>query len=60
MKNKYSNLILYADVVSNNIASDKILKSLGFKWLSDDENGFEGDGCKMNIKNYKLVLQKFL
>ena len=56
MKNKYLDITLYADVVSDNIASDKILKSLGFKWLSDNKNGFQCNGYKMDVKNYKLVL----
>lgn len=54
MKKKYSSITLYADVVSANIASDKILKSLGFKLISEDKGGFDLDGCKIDIKNYFL------
>lgn len=46
--------ILYADVVSANIASDKILKYFGFKLISVDKDGFDLDGCKIDIKNYFL------
>ncbi len=55
MREKHSNLTLYADVCEENIASDKILKKLGFFLIDSNENSL----CKkidMKVKNYKLQL----
>lgn len=56
MKEKYVDAILYADVVADNTASEKILKLFGFELVSVLENEFERDGVKMNINNYILKI----
>lgn len=56
MKDKYSYVVLYADVVTDNKASEKILKHFGFEFISSENNAFECDGVKMNINQYKLIL----
>lgn len=53
MRNKYKGCTLLADVVENNMASEKILKKSGFKYVSE-ENGFERNGIRMKIHHYKL------
>lgn len=58
MKNKYINFTIYADVVSDNIASVKILNSFGFTWLIDNVDGFTRNNKKMTIKNYILIIEK--
>lgn len=58
MKNKYLKVILYADVVVNNIASEKILKKFGFVFMGAEENAFNCEGIEMTINNYKLELEK--
>lgn len=55
MKRKYGKLTIYADVVSENIASDKILNTLGFRLISEKKDGFKLDGRNMDIKNYYLI-----
>lgn len=57
MKNKYINFTIYADVISDNIASVKILNSFGFTWLNDDVDSFMRNGKKMTIKNYILIIE---
>ena len=52
MQEKYGEVTLYADVVTDNVASEKILKALGFKFVSEEKEAFERDGKKMNIHNY--------
>lgn len=52
VKGKYGEVTLYADVVTDNVASEKILKALGFKFVSEEKEAFERDGKKMNIHNY--------
>ena len=52
MKNKYINAMLFADVVDDNIASEKILKKFGFE-LFCTEN-IERDEVKLRVNNYKL------
>lgn len=52
MKEKYEEVTLYADVVFDNVASEKILKALGFRFVSEEREGFERDGKKMDIHNY--------
>lgn len=54
MKTTYPSATLYADVVANNIASEKILKNFGFSFISSDENGFERNGTKMTVRIYRL------
>ena len=56
MKEKYISLVIYADVVEDNIASDKILKKCGFKYIGTDVNSFQRENKKMNVKHYKLKL----
>lgn len=56
MKKKYGTFTLYADVVSENIASYKILKSLGFKETSVEKEAFQLNGLKIDIKNYSLKI----
>ncbi len=53
MKKKYGNITFFADVVVENIASEKILKRFGFKFISQ-EDGFKCNGIKMKINNYRL------
>ncbi|MPM68763.1 hypothetical protein SDC9_115697 [bioreactor metagenome] len=53
MRAKYNQITLFADVVENNIASEKILQHFGFKFISQ-QHGFERNGVKMKIHNYKL------
>ena len=52
MKKKHGTFTLYADVVSQNVASDKILKSLGFKQISVEKEAFQLNGLNMDIKKY--------
>lgn len=54
MKDKYKNVHLYADVVVDNIASDKILRHFGFRYLDENGDCFERDGVRMNVRNYRL------
>ncbi|UPA32214.1 GNAT family N-acetyltransferase [Terrisporobacter glycolicus] len=53
MREKYNQITLFADVVENNIASEKILQHFGFKLISQ-QHGFERNGVKMKIHNYIL------
>ena len=53
MREKYNQITLFADVVEDNVASEKILKHFGFKFISE-EDGFEYNGVKMKIHNYRL------
>ncbi len=50
MTQKYPSPTLYADVVADNIASEKILKRLGFNMISQEP--FEKNGVKLMIHNY--------
>jgi len=50
MERKYPNPTLFADVVVDNVASEKILNQLGFQLAS--EGAFERNGRKMKIHNY--------
>lgn len=54
MKGKYSNPTFYADVVVNNIASEKILVHRGFSFISQQVAFFERDSIKMDVNNYRL------
>ncbi|MGL4453186.1 MAG: GNAT family N-acetyltransferase [Sarcina sp.] len=53
MREKYGEITIFADVVHDNIASEKILRYFGFKFISEEEY-FERDGVKMKIHNYIL------
>lgn len=53
MREKYADSTFYADVVVDNAASEKILKRFGFNCISEEE-GFERNGVKMKIHNYRL------
>lgn len=57
IEEKYKEVTLYADVVVDNVASEKILRLLGFELTSIEKNSFERDGKMMDIHNYikKLV-----
>lgn len=50
MEHKYPNATLFADVVVDNVASEKILNRFGFKLVS--EESFEKNGIKMKVHNY--------
>ena len=52
MKQKYKNATLYADVVVDNVTSEKILKKFGFEQFSEEL--IERDGVKLKVHNYKL------
>jgi len=52
MKQKYKNATLFADVVVDNIASEKILQKFGFEKFSEEL--IERDGIKLKVHNYKL------
>lgn len=52
IEEKYGEVTLYADVVIDNVASEKILKSLGFELTSIEKEGFERNAIKMDIHNY--------
>ena len=52
MEHKYLNLTLFADVVIDNIASERILNTLGFKLVSEEP--FERNGIKSKIHSYTL------
>ena len=54
MREKYGNAIIIADVAVDNVASGKILLSLGFEQLSEEL--IERHGAKLKVNNYKLVL----
>ncbi len=53
MRKKYDDITFFADVVVDNIASEKILKNFDFQFISA-EDGFERDGVKLKIHNYRL------
>ena len=53
MKETYGMPTLQADVVSDNIASEKILQNLGFERLPQD-GSFQRDGKEYAVHNYVL------
>ncbi len=55
MKKKYNNITLYAEVVANNVASEKILKHFGFSLISEEDD-FKQDGIKLETRNYMLKI----
>ena len=54
MRTQYAMPTFYADVVTLNTASEKILRGLGFKLISEERDAFERDGEQMTIHNYLL------
>ena len=54
MKGKYVHPTFYADVVANNIASERILVNLGFSCISQQIASFEREGIQMDVHNYRL------
>lgn len=53
MKEKYGETTIFADVVVDNIASEKILKKFGFKFISEEIlDNSKGD--KVKVHNYRL------
>ncbi len=53
MRVNYNKITLFADVVEDNVASEKILKHFGFKYISE-QYGFERNGVTMKVRNYRL------
>jgi len=54
MKQKYNEATLFADVVVDNVASERILKKFGFQQISEEL--IERDGLELRVHNYKLVV----
>ena len=54
MRKKYHNIELFADVVVDNIASEKILRRFGFELASEET--LERAGVSWKVHNYKLVI----
>lgn len=54
MKDRYISAEIIADVINDNIASDKILKKFGFELLSERELQFKSNMTL--IKEYRLLL----
>ena len=54
MNEKYVHPTFYADVVTNNIASESILVHLGFTCISEQVISFKRDGIQMDVHNYRL------
>jgi ribosomal-protein-alanine N-acetyltransferase len=53
MKNKYVHVTFFADVVTDNIASERILHHFGFTCVSE-ELGFKRNGINMKIRSFQL------
>lgn len=51
MREKYPGITLFADVVVDNIASEKILKRFGFELISQEE--FNRCGVKFKVNKYR-------
>ena len=54
MRKQYGEVIFYADVVTLNVASEKILKHLGFTLVTKEQDAFERGGKKMTVHHYIL------
>ncbi len=54
MKQKYINPVLFADVVVDNAASEKILQKFGFEQIAEEL--IERDGIKLKVHNCKLCI----
>lgn len=52
MKQKYKSVTLFADVVVDNVASEKILQKFGFKQFPEET--IERDGKTLKVHNYQL------
>ena len=52
MRQKYKSLTLFADVVVDNVASEKILQKFGFQQISEET--IERDGKTLKVHNYQL------
>lgn len=52
MHQKYKSLTLFADVVVDNVASEKVLQKFGFQQIS--EEAIERDGRTLKVHNYQL------
>lgn len=52
MREKYQGITLFADVVVDNIASEKILKHFNFERISEEES--DRCGAKSKVHNYRL------
>ncbi|WP_283609049.1 GNAT family N-acetyltransferase [Faecalispora anaeroviscerum] len=57
MKEKSPSAVFYADVVADNIASEKILRHFDFQCISVEQDGFERDGSKMDVRHYMLSFE---
>ena len=55
MRRNYSTAVLYADVVADNIASEKILKYLGYITTGESKENIKGN--IMTVKHYKLNIE---
>ncbi len=54
MEEKYGDCTFYADAVSGNIASRKILEHFGFDCVSHEADAFQRDELIRDIYHYKL------
>lgn len=52
MKQKYKGATLLADVVADNVASEKVLQKFGFQQISEET--IERDGKTLTVHNYQL------
>ena len=52
MKRKYKTVTLFADVIVDNAASEKILQKLGFEQFSQE--WIQRDGVSLTVHNYRL------
>ncbi len=55
MRRNYGTAVLYADVIPDNIASEKIVKHLGF--ITTGESKANVKGNIMTVKHYKLNIE---
>lgn len=54
MRQKYKSFTLFADVVVDNIASEKVLQKFGFEQLSEET--IERDDRTLKVHNYRLCI----
>lgn len=52
MRGKYDDVTFFADVVVDNVASEKILQHFGFECISEKDE-FERNGIKLKIHTYR-------
>lgn len=55
MRERYPRATILAEVVVDNVASEKILRNLEFEF-DGEEDGFERDGFEMKIHQYRLEI----